>query len=328
MKNSEISWTNHTFNPWIGCTKVSPGCLNCYAENETFARVLRAAGRELWGKGQLRHRTSAAYWNEPVKWNKEAEVFPWCPQAGPYSKANRPKVFCGSMCDWLDDEVPIEMFVDLLRLQFQCKHLDWLNLSKRIENWMPRIEQALIVANGGDSTDKSWFEKHGDSFPKDEFAEWLNDWTGGKSPSNVWIGATAENQEIADRRIPELLKIPAKVRFLSCEPLLGPINLDDLQKTDGDWHGKTVNWVIVGGESGPKARPCNVDWMRSIVGQCKAAGVAPFVKQVGDNAWLEPGEHEKIRVTPGYRPLKAKAGRDPLEWPEDLRVQEFPNDIH
>lgn len=126
---------------------------------------------------------------------------------------------------------------------------------------------------------------------------------------------------MADKRIPELLRIPAKVRFLSLEPLLGPIQLGVHQGYECNLYdygcGETrVDWVIVGGESGPGARPCNVEWIRDIVRQCKAAGVKCFVKQLGSNPVMEPG--------PTTWPCEHPKGGDPAEWPEDMRVREMP----
>jgi hypothetical protein len=163
-------------------------------------------------------------------------------------------------------------------------------------------------------------------------------------PSNVWLGASVEDQPRADERIPELLRVPAAVRFLSIEPMLGPVKLDDPIVTNhiqigeqwsrydwafpltgrgwdaqGDEIGRrpefvSVDWVIVGGESGPKARPCHVEWIRSIVEQCKAAGVPCFVKQLGARPVLDGKPLD----------LQDSKGGEPEKWPEDLRVREMP----
>jgi protein gp37 len=141
--------------------------------------------------------------------------------------------------------------------------------------------------------------------------------------SNVWLGTSVENQQAADERIPHLLRCPAAVRFLSCEPLLGEVDIfapiRDMKDRDTDFDpggdGRYLHWVIVGGESGPDARPCNVDWIKSIVRQCKAAGVPCFVKQLGSN--------QHIGSEYFNRP-KDRKGSDPAEWPEGLRVREMP----
>ncbi|GAA5117059.1 phage Gp37/Gp68 family protein [Luteolibacter yonseiensis] len=294
MKSSKIEWCDHTFNPWIGCTRVSPGCAHCYAANSTRARVLRAAGHETWGKGAPRSRTQT--WREPIKWNREAALSLENYNTGVASGAGmtelaRPRVFCASLADWLDDEVPIEWLADLLALVRLTPNLDWLLLTKRPENWFARVAGVRDVALERDD-----MELHG-------FAHSWIARADRPAPQNVWVGTTVENQEMADKRIPLLLSIPAKVRFLSCEPLLGPVDLvaplvaarraglmsegltDEqacrVESTFSDLDG--IHWVIAGGESGPKARPMHPDWARSLRDQCQAADVPFLFKQWGEH---------------------------------------------
>lgn len=281
MTNSGIEWTTHTFNPWRGCTKVSDGCKNCYADTLS-KRNPKSLG--IWGPRGTRVIASEAYWREPLKWNAAAKA------AGA-----RHRVFCASLADVGEgeDTMPAGAWIDvqmarirLSHLIMDCDHLDFLLLTKRPEN-MPRLFDRVIL-------------------------------------ERAWVGTSVENQQAADERIPHLLKCPAAVRFLSCEPLLGPI---DFMNADGDRFrgGMTgaIHWVIIGGESGPGARPCNVDWIRSIVSQCKAAGVACFVKQLGawpfDPSWHGDGTPAGSRMTPND-----KKGGDITEFPADLRVREFP----
>jgi protein gp37 len=159
-------------------------------------------------------------------------------------------------------------------------------------------------------------------------------------PPNIWLGTSVEDQASADERIPHLLATPAAVRFLSCEPLIGPVELDFTmaakrvterhpepgggERITGEWKVPGIDWVIVGGESGPRARPMDLEWARSLVAQCRAAGVKPFVKQLGSNPWeiehLDTGDHESYPMK-----LRESHGRDMAEWPEDLRVREFPS---
>ena len=222
---SSIEWTHHTFNPWWGCTKVSPGCKNCYAE--TFSHRI---GQDIWGRRAARRFFGEQHWREPLKWNTEAA-----------RTGVRRRVFCASMADVFEDRRDVGATRDRVwQLIAETPWLDWLLLTKRPENFL-------------------------------RFAPWGNPW-----PSNVWAGVTAENQLWASRRIPLLLQVPAVVRFISCEPLLGRLQL-------GDWiRGKTrIDWVIAGGESGHKARPMNPEWARYLRDECSKAGVAFHFKQWG-----------------------------------------------
>lgn len=271
MGKTTIEWTatqlpdgtwapGYTFNPWIGCTKVSAGCKNCYAERQDHHRKWTPQG---WGAGQLRRRTSASNWKQPLKWNREAGRL-----------GVRYRVFCASLADVFDPEVPDEWRDDLFHLIAETPHLNWLLLTKRPEEVMPFL----------------W--RMGDDKPA-------------ALPKNAWLGVSVEDQEQANIRIPVLLQIPASLRFLSCEPLLGPIDLWCIQ--DGSWHdcegadyydalkgssfwsngdygiggGPVVDWVIVGGESGPKARTMHLDWVRSLRDQCARAGTPFLFKQWG-----------------------------------------------
>lgn len=302
MKNSHIQWTDHTFNPWIGCTKVSPGCAHCYAE----ALNKRWKKGDNWGKGAPRVRTSATYWKQPIQWNEQAaydlsnhtDETNLGKDLGPYV---RPRVFSASLADWLDDEVCCKWFLDLLRLIHETPNLDWLLLTKRPENWQRRMIPALNLAWG---------------IPQVEtpFAVWVEKWLTGEAPANVWIGTTVEDQARGDERIPHLLSIPAKARFLSCEPLLESVKIEEwlisnsaerarlhtmrtghecgaaaftfhcesCNFTTFSEKDQTINWVICGGESGPGARPMHPAWARSLRDQCAAAGVPFHFKQWGE----------------------------------------------
>lgn len=328
-QQTEIAWCDSTWNPWQGCTKVSPGCQACYAE----ARDQRFAGGAHWGKGAPRVRSKN--FDAPLAWNKK----PWicdacgeargdcaahliegcgrkparCSQCDKVTTFHRRRVFSLSLGDWLDDEVPIEWLADALDVIRRCPNLDFILLTKRPESWRARVFSAY-------STECDLID-HGQSKRRD-MAIWLEDWINETPPANVWIGATCENQEWADKRIPELLKIPAVCRFISYEPALGPIEFSNVSRRSDavEQLGKQalagIHQIIVGGESGPHARPFNVGWARSTVAQCKAASVACFVKQMG--AFPTDGDD--------YAPfkLKDKKGGNELEWPADLRVRQFP----
>jgi protein gp37 len=169
-----------------------------------------------------------------------------------------------------------------------------------------------------------------------EFAQWLHNW-GWEWPANVWAGTSVTTQKTADNRIPHLLRVPAKVRFLSVEPMLGPIDLTPWLGWSGErmtaagpmvWVAPRVDLVIFGGESGPDARPCDLAWIRDGVRQCKAAGVSAFVKQLGANPTGEwsPGGYHPYHGNPDreHWRLRDSHGGDWSEWPEDLRVREMP----
>lgn len=289
-----IEWCDSTFNPWMGCTKVSPACDHCYAERDT-----RRFGRVEWGAGKPRVRTSAANWKMPERWNRGAFVqcarcgsrgeqdalrLELCPASSTQQlhdfHAARRRVFCASLADWLDNEVPIEWLVDLLDLIRRTPNLDWLLLTKRVGNWQKRIHDAIASAK----------------LTNMELALWIADWDLHAEPANVWLGATVVNQAEADRDVPKLLQVPARVRFLSIEPMLGPINLEtprpgpDLDQGGGNYICQPwliqsgIDWIIAGGESGPHARPMHPDWIRSLRDQCAAAGVPFLFKQHGE--WL------------------------------------------
>lgn len=286
-ENTKIEWCDSTFNPWIGCTKVGPGCDNCYAKTEWEDRRHRV----VWGAGHDRTRTKT--WGDPVKWSKQA--FFMCQACGrrgteaellatderecdchKYLAQVRRRVFCASLADVFDNEVDPAWRAELFALIAIIQNLDWLLLTKRIGNVAKMIEAPGMQKCG--------------------------------LPENVWLGATIVNQEEADRDIPKLLAVPAAKRFLSMEPLLGPVDIgllcenwsDDIvmdpetgareccKACDFTGIGNDIDWVIVGGESGPGARPMHPDWARSLRDQCEAAGVPYLFKQWGE--WT-PGEN-------------------------------------
>lgn len=240
-KNSSIEWTDHTFNPWWGCTKVSPGCNNCYAE--TWAKRV---GENVWGAKQQRRFFSEKHWSEPLKWNAEAK-----------EEKRRKRVFCASMADVFELRSELDCEREKLwALIAKTPWLDWLLLTKRPQNISKK-------------------------------APWTNDW-----PPNVWIGTTAEDQKRADERIPILLRHPAQCRFLSCEPLIGEVDLS--KWLNGQRKHFPIDWVIAGGESGPKSRPMLPDWPRKLRDQCHNAGVSFHFKQWGH--WA-PSSNDKVGKT-------------------------------
>jgi protein gp37 len=353
---TKIQWADDTWNPWIGCTKVSLGCQKCYAAVATPTRMFGVK----WGKGAPRRRSGEATFNAPLRWNAKSWVCEGCGE--PFADAlpgsygaherkirdpitgkpkttvvciglathgfHRRRVFSLSLGDWLDDEVPIKDFADMLQIITQCREINFLLLTKRPENWEGRLRAA-----------------HENLFGRG--VHWIAQWIGGNPPPNCWIGVSVENQETADERIPKLLEIPAVIRFISYEPILGKVDfvdwLGEKSGFDGDGIEHTdfgIDWIICGGESGAGARPCNINWLRSTAQQCKQAGVACFVKQLGAKpfalshcdiqgmeAALSYSMHPSENQMAIYPKLADKKGGDINEFPEDLRVREFPKDI-
>jgi len=293
-----IAWTDHTFNPWHGCVAVSEACKHCYAEVATPIRVKRARGLELWGPASTTARDRTSVAN----WN---DVRRWDRAAR--AAGRRARVFCASLADVFEAHPMLPPWrADLWRVIEECDGLDWQLLTKR-----PQNIRAMVPPS------------------------WLESW-----PAHVWVGCTVENAARAAERIPLLLDVPARVRFLSCEPLAEALDL-------GPWLARApvvgvpasrgLQWVIVGGESGSRARPFDVAWARAIVARCKAAGVACFVKQMGDQpfttaddaaTWpsrVEFSHYIDPKLHPDRRfPVLGHHGADPSGWPADLRVQEFP----
>lgn len=211
-------------------------------------------GQVNWGKGNPRRRTSPLNWREPLKWNRRAAA-----------RLIRGKVFCLSLGDWLDPEVPVEWLEDLLTLIHRTQHLDWLLLTKRPELWRFRLESVL----------------HQFRWDPLRVGNRIGEWLNGKPFRNIWIGVSVEDQRRADERLPKLLAIPALVRFLSCEPLLGHVHLGAaFPNFCGDVEPKMLSWVIVGGETGLKKRRFDLEWARELRDECADAGWAFFMKQV------------------------------------------------
>jgi protein gp37 len=359
-ENTKIEWATHTFNPWIGCTKVSPACMHCYAERDFDHRL----GQVQWGPNGTRVLTSNDNWAKPLKWNRDAQKEFEAAQAQwvsdccwfgtkslpePELKQFRKRVFCASLADvfeswdgpisnnkgerlwesqrgtkgWVPDDgskdfsfekKPITMDdvrTRLFALIDATPNLNWLLLTKRPENIKKMIPCRTDTSCDGDCADCSL------------------DGSRCRSRKNIWLGCSVENQEYAEKRIPELLKCRdlAPVLFLSCEPLLGGLEIEPFLSLDATeccpgceeigCNCGAIDWVIAGGESGPEARPTDPDWFRSLRDQCQAAGVRFLFKQWGEfgpvaaatpaqlcKATFASYEGERL-----YRIGKAQAGR-------------------
>lgn len=269
--NTNIEWCDATLNLWWGCTKVSDGCKFCYAEHLSDQRFQRGA----WGPGGTRQEVKS--WRSTLaKISKRAK-----------DEGRRLRVFCQSMSDTFEGpetcggtnsenwKLMSRLRMELFRAIMDTPNLDWLLLTKRPENIKECIYRASQAVEAQDTA----------------LRYWVNEWMRlQRVPHNVWLGTSVEDQATAIRRIPSLLSVPAAVRFLSCEPLLGMVDLAYACFNGADSYGSMpgVHWVICGGESGPNARPMNPEWVRSLRDQCVAANV-PFVfKQWGE--WLPGGE--------------------------------------
>lgn len=399
---SDIQWTDATANVVVGCSRVSEGCKHCYAERLAATRlkhtdryaglaIVTDRGNPQW-TGATRLVVDAI--EEVIRWKRPR------------------KVFLTAMGDPFHEGLSNEQIAALFGLMAVCQQHTFQVLTKRPKRMRSWFDWAAgrIALEGEDGAWTPFIRALCETIEDPKLLDRIQADGIARAPSdevwplpNVWLGVSVENQAVADERIPELLSTPAAVRFLSCEPLLGTVNLDpplcqycndggeivdgdppwcvrcDSEAVFGHWLDACasdtqpgINWVIVGGESGPNARPFDLAWARSIVEQCESAGVAVFVKQLGAEPvdgdalckcghtltghWLPfpaPCRHgrrpapsspcEAVRqvVTPepegacpciAFSPiderhrvvLRDSHGGDPNEWPEDLRVQEFP----
>lgn len=325
MSDTSIQWTNKVWNPVRGCSRVSEGCRNCYAErvaarfsdaNQPFHLFAdrHKSGSKWTGKVELIENML----NLPLKWRK--------PQ----------KVFVNSMSDLFHEALSDEAIDRVFAVMALCPQHTFQVLTKRPERMLRWFEGS--------------HERRRDAVA-DQAQAIRADWCFPVWPlPNVWIGVSVENQATADARIPLLHKTPAAVRFVSYEPALDAVRFDRIEYNPGGSGGTVfidaikgqyvsfgsngpipyvgLDWIIIGGESGPGARPFDITWARSAIEQCKAAGVAAFVKQFGAKPFDGESLHKQIhdRTCDGklYLKLKDRKGGDMSEWPADLRVREFP----
>lgn len=316
-EQSKIQWTDATWNPTRGCTKIAQGCKECYAEK--FAERFRGVKGHPYERG-FDPRTAPDKLTEPLRWKRPR------------------RIFVDSMSDLFHEAFDFPYIAAVFGVMGIASWHTFQVLTKRAERaaeffrWVnrDRILDALCDVSGVrlDHIMATWRGVDPTLWPL----------------PNVHIGTSIANQGDADRNIPHLLQIPAAVRFLSCEPLIGPIEFSDVtRRSDAvSQLGKKaldgIAWVIVGGESGPKSRPCDVEWIRSIVQQCKATGVPVFVKQLGTDiradlsedicTWGNGGDSLRYNDENCLDELiiqtTDRKGGDPEEWPADLRIREFP----
>lgn len=330
--HSKIEWTDKTWNPVRGCSLVSAGCANCYAMKQAH----RFSGKDQPYEGLTEIGPHGPRWtgqitlvpnalDEPLRWRKPC------------------RVFVNSMSDLFHEAVPDDFIDRVFAVMALMSEHTFQILTKRPQRMLRYL---TCHASGGRHV---WSACQAITLPNKRATSW--------PLPNVWLGVSIEDQKTADERIAELLQTPAAVRFVSYEPALGPVDLTSMledyrclcggaiyrvqRPAHHEWHcshcGEIrsaairpgVDWVIVGGESGPGARPCDVAWVRSIVQQCQAAGVPVFVKQLGTRPVTSEVVFDTDRGINGQTVttaivLRDKKGGEPAEWPTDLRVREFP----
>lgn len=343
---TSISWTDASWNPIRGCSRVSAGCQSCYAERVAHrfnAPGLPYEGLTKDGRWNGTVRLVPEHLADPIRWQKPR------------------RIFANSMSDLFHESLPADEIAAIFGVMALAKRHTFQVLTKRPERMRDFLRGKECSL--GSIREMCFYEA------RNRLGEKA---VSGRTPwdvvfplPNVWLGVSVEDQKTADARIPVLLGTPATTHFVSYEPALGPVDFTAIRNGGGNvfppfnalsrWtDGQStagLDWIIVGGESGPRARPFDVGWARSTVKQCAAARVACFVKQLGANAFTRTGEVEAEKmlgktpaqmealygVTPEawtYDPARSylvprvrtkhKAGADPAEWTPDLRVQEFP----
>jgi protein gp37 len=349
---TNIEWTDWNWNFLRGCRRVSPGCENCYAET--------IAGR-FSGEGMPYHGLAAnGRWTGKIAFHEDILL-------APLKRKKPTKYFVNSMSDLFHEDVTDEMLDKAFAVMALCPQHIFQILTKRPERmkaylsdmqnlemsdylegspFAPAVSRVMwqLLRLADDSLVRASL-KNGSLVEMEPDVVWVNSWP----LPNVHLGVSVENQEYADKRIPILLDTPAAVRWISAEPLLGPLNFVVTDKDGWHWdcleHDKEfqtdrilgpLDWVVVGGESGPRSRPCDIAWIRSIVEQCKSADVPVFVKQIGAvpkmanaNEWDWPGSTTLISsgddgFAASIATLNDRKGGKPDEWPSDLRIREFP----
>lgn len=271
---SGIEWTETTWSPVTGCTKVSAGCKNCYAEREVESRWSKNPKSVWYGRKFTDVQTHPDQLAAPIRWKAARRIFV-CPRA-----------------DLFHEAVPEQFIIDVFMVMAYASQHTFQVLTKRPE----RLRDVMQMITAKPMSSNVWGTAL-ELARRFENADHAHDYIIQQIEAgfpNVWLGVSVEDQETANERIPLLLQTPIAVRFLSMEPLLGAVDLDRVWIA---YDGETwLDWVIVGGESGPNARPMHPDWARSLRDQCVAAGVPFFFKQ-----WGEWGPEIHMPVKDSYR---------------------------
>lgn len=341
-ENSKIEWTDCSWNPVSGCTHASAGCDNCYSV--TMTHRLENMSQEKYAGLTVLNPRGERHFNGVVRCHDDALDIPL--------RWRKPrKIFVNSMSDLFHRDVPFEFIDKVFAVMALCPQHTFQVLTKRPE----RMAEYLATRTAIDDSAKvdrmpQWYQvatamldDGAASMPRGAWDRAHDNMPNPSKPlPNVWLGTSVENQAAADERIPQLLQCQAAVRFLSVEPLLGPIDFLRIPNTSPPHpncpHGapsRRIDWTIIGGESGAKARPYALEWASDIIAQCRAAGVPVFHKQCGSFpvttnynlhdfpdgtkhvAWGEYAAGARLK-------FKDPKGGDMEEWPVDLRVREFP----
>ncbi len=296
-----IAWTSATWNPVTGCAKVSAGCKHCYAERD-WQRLASAPHTVYAGRAFTDVRVHPERFDQPLRWRRPR------------------RIFVNSMSDLFHETIPDAAIDAILAVMLLAPHHTFQVLTKRPERMRnyfaaPGLYHRILARTN--SLRIAYPRLHLDKIPIDNPAS--------RFARHIWWGVSAEDQETADERIHILLQVPVAHHWLSAEPLLGPLVLEEIPvgmfgplRPHGGHSARNprLDWVVVGGESGSKARPFHAEWARALRQECAEAGVPFFMKQLGANAF--------DRQARCY--TKDRAGADPSEWPEDLRVREYPDE--
>jgi protein gp37 len=329
---TSIEWTDYNWNFLRGCSRVSEGCRNCYAEGI----AARFSGPGMAYEGLAKMVNHDARWTGEISFHEDILI-----QALRWKQPRR--VFVNSMSDLFHDKVSDEILNKAFAVMALTPQHTYQILTKRPERMREYLSGSNLV---GGTEGRRWRVDQAicefDNFHS------VNGWAPDWPLRNVWLGVSVEDQKTADERIPWLLQTPAAVRWISAEPLLGPIdiiqsfpalgcsNYFDKDEETGeilaDGAGLAdINWIVVGGESGHGARPLHTSWLHSLIRQFRGADIPIFVKQLGSN-YQDPengiaGCQTVVAEEYGslHLRLKSRKGGDINEWPEHLRIREFPS---
>lgn len=357
---TKIQWTGRTWQVTAGCKEWSPGCLNCYARRDA-----RRMGFNPNEKIRKRYEDLVVLdAKKNLRWSGEVRMLPE-QLVAPLRWRDPQTIFVDSLSDLFQSGVSFKFIAAVFGVMAMCRRHTFQVLTKRTDTMLRWSEWITEEAGVGNEVTycteaaKRAILNHAEDIEAARrlLARHLPMTDCSWPLPNVWMGSSVEDQERADERVPMLLRVRAALRFLSCEPLLGKLDLSRFLSTppagasrrglacscghseeyhDGEAHDSCsfagceckafdlpkIHWLIPGGESGPKARPSNIAWIRSLVLQCRAAGVAAFVKQLGAKVLGRNCEHG--RQDEPCRFLDPKGG-NMAEWDEDLRVREMPS---